>query len=85
MDWVKIGEVVHYFGRINVAIIELDDMLRMGDRIGFVKDNNLLFEQEVHSMQIDYEDIDTAEAGEAIGLQVNKRVRPGTEVYVAVE
>lgn len=85
MEWVKVGEVVHFFGRINVAIIELTDVLQIGDQISFVKDNDLLFEQEVQSMQIDYEDIDSAQAGEAVGLQVNEKVRPGTEIYVAVE
>lgn len=81
MDWVKIGEVVHYYGNIDVAVVELEDYLQIGDHIGFVRHDDMLFEQEVHSMQINYQNIKTAAVGESIGLQTEQKVRAGTGVY----
>jgi hypothetical protein len=85
MEWIRVGEVVHYFGRINVAVIELTDTLQVGDWIGFVKNEEMLFEQEVTSMQINYEDMASASAGAEVALKVDQKVRSGVEVYVAVD
>lgn len=81
MEWVKVGEVVHYFGNIDVAILELEDELEIGDWVGFVRHEELVFEQEVTSMQIDHQDIQFAEAGDSIGLKVTEPAKVGSEVY----
>ena len=81
MDWAKVGEVTHYFGKASVAVLALDDDLQIGDWIAFVRDGELVFEQEVTSMQIDYQDIVAAEPGDNIGLLVAQKVKPGMEVY----
>ena len=84
MEWVKVGEVVHYFDKINVAIIELEDDLEIGDHIGFVRGDELLFEQEVTSMQIEHQNIPAGEAGDSVGVQTNETVKVGSEVYKGV-
>ena len=84
MDWVKVGEVTNYFSRINVAAIALADNLQVGDWIGFVRHEELLFEQEVISMQIDRQDIASAIGGEEVGLRVEQKVKPDTEVFKLV-
>jgi hypothetical protein len=81
MDWEKVGEVTHYFNRVGVAVIALVERLEVGDWIGFVRNEELLFEQEVTSMQVEHENIMVAEAGDDIGLQVAHKVKNGTEVY----
>ncbi len=85
MNWVKIGKVTRYFGRINVAVISLEDNMMIGDWLGFVRKGELLFEQEVLSMQVEHQDIKDAAPGEEVALQVNQKVKNGTEVYRAVE
>ena len=85
MDWIKIGEVTHYFGKIKVVVIRLDDNLMVGDYLGFVKKGELLFEQGVVSMQIDHQDVQEAAPGEEVALKVDYKVRTGTEVYRAAE
>ena len=52
MDWAKVGEVTHYFDRIGVAVVVLEDSLALGDRIALVRHGDLLYEQDVTSMQI---------------------------------
>ena len=81
MDWERVGEVTNYFNRVSVAVVTLVDRLEVGDWIGFVRDEELLFEQEVTSIQVEHENIMFAEAGDDIGLQVTQKVKPGTEIY----
>ena len=76
----EIGKVTHYFGKVSVAVVELTATISVGDRIAF-KGSNSDFEQVVASMQIDHEDIETAQAGQAVGLKVDNRVKGGDVVY----
>ncbi|MEJ2272549.1 MAG: hypothetical protein P8X91_08765 [Candidatus Bathyarchaeota archaeon] len=50
---LEIGKVIHFFGRINVAIIELKDTLSIGDKIAIIGPNTD-FEQTVESMEIEH-------------------------------
>jgi len=78
-----VGRVAHYFTKIGVAVVELTDELRVGDRIS-VEGATTNFEQVVDSMQIEHEDVQVATAGQSIGLKVNQRVREGDLVYKLV-
>jgi hypothetical protein len=84
MDWVKVGDVTHYFGKIDVAIVMLEEELAVGDWIALVWGGELVFEQEVTSMQIEYQNITAAGPGDDIGLQVVDKVKVGVEVYKQV-
>ena len=77
----KVGKVTHYYGKIKVAIVELDADLSIGDKIKFVRGGEDLFEQEVKSIQIEHKKIETAKKGDVIGLQVEKEVKEGAEVF----
>ncbi|MCD6284175.1 hypothetical protein J7J12_02905 [bacterium] len=79
-----IGKVTHYFNNISVAVIELKDTLKVGDVI-HIKGATTDFTQEVESMQIEHENVDTAKKGQAIGLKVNEPVRENDDVYKVVE
>ncbi len=75
-----IGRVSHYYGNIGVAIIELSDNLKVGDRIKFVgKETD--FEQEVGSMEVDYKKTEEALSGNSVGLKVDQKVKQGFQVY----
>lgn len=77
----KIGKVIHYYDKIGVAILELSAPLSVGDKIKFARGGEDLFEQEVDSMQIEHKKIDTAKAGDVIGLKTNEAVKEATEVF----
>ncbi len=77
---VEVGHVTHFFTKINVAVVELNATLVVGDTI-LVKGPTTDFEQVVGSMQIEHENIERAEAGQSIGLKVEERVREGDIVY----
>ena len=69
-----IGVVTHYFPKVEAAVIKLKKPISVGDSI-LIKGKTTQFEQEVESMQIDRAPIQTAKAGDEIGLQVKERVR----------
>ncbi len=78
---VKIGEITHYFGKINVAAIKLTGgSLRVGDTIR-IKGHTTDFTQRIDSMQIDRVDVEKAEAGQEIGIKVKETARVGDDVF----
>ncbi len=79
-----VGKVTHYFGKIEVAIIELSKGIKVGDKI-HIKGNTTDFEQEVNSMQIEHQNIEKAKKGDVIGLKVKEKVREGDEVYKVLD
>lgn len=79
-----IGKVSHYFTKISVGIIELEDTIKVGDTI-HIKGATTDFTQQVESMQIEHESINEAKAGQSIGLKINEPVRENDKVYKVIE
>jgi putative protease len=81
---VKIGTVSHYFGKVNVAAIDLTDGdLAVGDTI-HIKGHTSDFTEKVESMQIDRVDVPRAEKGQGVGIRVSEHARVGDEVFKVV-
>ena len=76
-----VGKVIHFFGKIGVAAIELSGTVKVGDTIA-IDGATSSFEQAVDSMQIEKSSVQQAGAGESIGIKVKERVRPGDQVFV---
>ena len=77
-----IGLVTHYFPKVNAAVVKLKRPLRTGEPI-WLKGKLTDFRQTAASMQIDRKPIESARAGQEIGLQVFRDVRPGDIVFVS--
>jgi putative protease len=81
---IKIGSVSHYFGKLNVAAIELTDGdLDVGDMI-HVKGHTSDFIQKVGSIQIEHADVPHANRGQSIGIRVLDHAREHDVVYKVV-
>jgi len=76
----EIGKVTHFYPKIGVAVIELKDEVKIGDKIIF-RGSTTSLEQIVESMQIEHESVEKAVAGQSIGLKVKDRVRENDIVY----
>ena len=76
----EIGRITHFFSKINVAVIELKAPIKVGDTI-VVKGPTTDFQQVVDSMQIEHDNVQTALAGQSIGLRVMQRVRETDVVF----
>ncbi len=75
-----IGEVTHYFDRIGVAVISLWAGLALGDWVQFYG-SSTNFAQQIDSMQIDYQPIEEAVAGQEVAVLVSEKVRKGDKIY----
>ena len=84
MDYRYVGVVTHYFARIGVAVILLDDELYVDDWIMFTGPRTE-FEQQIYSMQINHAPIDKGLPGEEVALKVAEVVREGDEMFLIVE
>lgn len=75
-----IGKVIHYFDKIQVAVIALSDSLKVGETIRIVG-GETDFEQAVESMEVEHEKIEQAKKGDEVGIKVSQKVRDGYRVY----
>jgi putative protease len=76
-----IGKITHYFNKIQVAVIKLENgELKKGDKIKIVG-HGKEFEQDVTSMQVEHKEIETAPKGSEFGMKMNEDVKPGDLVY----
>ncbi len=81
MTGVRIGEVTHYFDRINVAAIMLTETLHKGDQVHFLG-HGADFTQEITSLQIEHQSIESAPKGEEVAVRVIKPVKRHTSVFL---
>lgn len=76
-----IGKVIHYYDKIEVAVVELKKKLKVGDKVKFVHRENS-FEQGVESMQLEHVQITEGKKGQEVAIKVDKKVSSGTLVYL---
>ena len=79
-----IGKITHFYPKISVAVIELEDTLSVGDKI-LIERGEESFEQQVDSMQMEHENVEKAEAGQSIGLKVAGQTKEGAKVFKVIE
>lgn len=78
----QIGQAIHYFDKINVAIVRLSrGDLKIGDSVKLTDKKGGDFVQKVESMQIEHTVIDIAKAGDEFGLKVIKEIKPKSKVF----
>ena len=77
-----IGEVIHYYGKLGVAIVKLKAGLKNGETVRFERGEES-FEQAISSMQVDHEEIAKAKKGAEVGIKVDSPAKEGTLVYKA--
>jgi translation initiation factor IF-2 len=77
---VWIGRITKFFGKINVAAIELTASLRVGDEIEIVNEGSTV-RQRVASMQINRTNVMEAGNGDDVGIKIDGQVAEGSSVY----
>lgn len=75
-----VGTITHYFAKPEVGVVKLSGDIRVGDVLRFCG-HTTDFQQEVTSMQVEHEAVETATAGTEVAIKVSERVRKGDEVY----
>jgi len=75
-----VGKISHFFPKINVAVVEVEAPLKIGDKIS-IEGPTTKFEQKVESMQVEHKEIKAAKKGDSIGMKVADKVREKDLVY----
>ena len=76
-----IGQIVHYFDHIKVAVIKLNSSLVLGDSIRIAGGKDTDFEQKVDSMEFDHKPLKKAKKGQEVGMKIKEKAREGYKVY----
>lgn len=77
----KVGKITHYFSKIGVAIVQLEDELSVGQSIK-ISGHDKEFTQEVKSIQSEHQQVEKATKGQSVGLKIDQEVKEGDEVYL---
>ncbi len=77
-----LGRVTHYYGRIGVAVVELQSPVGLGDIVR-LRHGTKEFVQPITSLQVDREPVAQAMKGAAVGMKVMEKVRPGAVMLPA--
>lgn len=80
----EIGFISHYYTKIGVAIVELTDGVKVGQKLRIVGATSD-FTQKLDSMQIEHKSVEEAKKGDSIGLKVKEHAREHDKVFVVVE
>jgi len=85
MEEQEVGRIVDYFAKIGVAAIEVTaGEINVGDTLLF-RGHTTEFTQQVESMQVEHESVETAKEGDSIGIKVSEKVRSHDKVFKVVE
>lgn len=76
-----LGEVIHYYNRIQVAVLRLKGGLKQGQRVRF-HGAHTDFEQSAASLQVDHVEVTEAKAGSEVAVKVDQTVRQGDGVFL---
>jgi putative protease len=66
---VEIGRVTHYFSHLSVAVLNLDQGLKLGDTI-HILGHSTDFTEKVTSMEVDHRMIVAVEPGADVAIKV---------------
>ena len=80
----QVGQITHYFNRIGVAVLKLEEGLKVGDTIQ-ISGHTTDFSQQVWSMEIDHHKMQEVGPGANVALKVDEPVRKGDAVYLVME
>ena len=76
----KVGKITHYFDKIGVAVVEVENNITVGDNIK-ITGHDHEFTMPVGSMQVEHQQVTEAKKGETVGMKVDQPAKPGDEIY----
>lgn len=75
-----VGEISHFFPKINVAVIEVKAPLKVGDKVS-IEGPTTNFQQNIDSMEVEHKKVKMAKKGDSVGMKVAEKVRERDLVY----
>jgi putative protease len=81
---VEIGRVTHFYGHICVAVLQLNEPLKLGDKI-HIRGHTTDFTQRVNSIEVEHLSVVWVKPGDHVAIKVIGPVREHDTVYRVVE
>jgi len=81
---VEIGRVKHFYGHLCVAVLQLNENLKLGDKIHIIG-HTTDFTQRVNSIEIEHHPVVWVKPGDQVAIKVIGPVRDHDTVYRVVE
>ncbi len=76
----RVGKVTHYFDRIGVAVLALEEVIKVGETLHF-HGHSTDFSQPVDSLQIEHKSVPEAKPGQDVALKTAQKVHPNDTVF----
>ncbi len=81
MPEIEIGYIIHYFGHLGVAAIQLTNAeLAVGNTV-HIKGHTSDFTTQIESMQVEHTSVPLAKKGDSIGIKVPQHAREHDKVF----
>lgn len=81
---IEVGKVIHYYSHLSVAVLQLEDGLKLGDKI-HIRGYSTDFTQRVTSMEVEHHTVLWVKPGDNMAIKVNQPVHVHDMVYRIVE
>lgn len=81
---VEIGRVTHYYNHLNVAVLNLTDSLKLGDKIHILGHSTDIIER-VGSMEVEHHPVVWVKPGDNVAIKVIEPVHEHDKVYRIVD
>ena len=81
---LEIGKVIHYYSHLNVAVLALEEGLKLGDKIHIIG-HATDFTQRVTSMEVDHHTVLWVKPGDNMAIKVIQPVHVHDLVFRIVE
>ncbi|MFH1676984.1 MAG: hypothetical protein ABIC40_08150 [bacterium] len=79
-----VGEITHYFGKPQVAVVRLNDGIKNGDTI-LVKGTTTEFTMDVKGLRNEAEqEIEEGHKGELVAFRTDEKARPGDQIWLVM-
>lgn len=81
---VEIGRVAHFYSHLCVAVLQLNEPLKLGDKIR-IQGHTTDFTQRVNSIEVEHHPVVWVKPGDNVAIKVIGPVREHDIVYRVVE
>ena len=77
----SIGKITHWYDKISVAVIKLDQALQIGDKIK-IKHGDQEFEDTVTSMELNHQPVQSGKKGQEIAIKLAQKAGENSEIFL---
>jgi putative protease len=79
---VRVGLITHYYPHVDAGIVRIErGEIKVGDTL-HVRGHTTDFYQRVDRMELDRQPVQSARAGQEVGIHMSQRVRDHDEVFL---